>query len=315
MRRRSRSRSRPSIALSPFGTIQRHFDSVTAYCFDKPAPRPGSEVDVLNRSRLEGHQRTDGVWVNDECFGKNTEWLNASSSDEAAQRVTHGWADAARRVQTLMDGIDINAPMSVRRKRSRSDQGDELDIHRVYRGQLDTAWTSRQRRPVRSPLTIRIVVQTNLLANMTPDEMFWRGAACAKLADLLVEAGYNVEIIGAVATDTMGSRSGEYFVTFPLKDSQEPLDIERLCGVVCNAGFHRLFGFRMYQYLATFPMAVGGARSNTDGSILRKHYGSEREASDGFPSFITPYAITNLASATAWVRECVERLNQPQLVD
>lgn len=314
MRRTARSISKSARAQAaaskiPFAPVRHHFDSVHEYCTATPATQHQGNVSTLREL-----QHLDGTW-NAKEFEPNAHrpstWLGAPTFQAAAARVTHGWPEGAERVRRNMADIEINAPMSVKRRRSRADQGDELDIHRVYRGDLAHAWSARTRREVRSPLLVRIVVQTNLLAATAFEDMFWRGAACAKFADLLVDAGYNVEIIGAVATESMGGRDGEYLVTFPLKEATAPLDIESLCGVVCNAAFHRMFGFRMYQYLANVPMRIGGAASNRDGAILRKHYGPEATVEDGFPTFITPYDIFSIESATAWVRSCVELLNDP----
>lgn len=289
--------------------IRRRFESVNEFCTFSTADAPRREnLDKLRKV----HQNENGTFNEDYMPYTPTRWLGASSACEAANRVTHGWPEGAQRVKEQMESLEITAPMSVRRRRTRTDQGDELDVHRVYRGDLDHAWTARKRREVRSPVLVRLVAQVNLLADMEAEALFWRGAAIVKLADLLVDAGYNVEIVGAVATSKIARTPTDYCVTFPLKESTQPLDIEQLAGVVCNAGFHRLFGFRAYLGLAPMKMASpGDAHSDFTGTILEREFGNS-EKTEGYPTFITPYRLPTKEAAEQWVRRCIEKLNQPQ---
>jgi hypothetical protein len=233
-------------------------------------------------------------------------WLNAPSAKEAAARVTHGWPEGARRVLSSLADLDVPVPVSVRRRIARADQGDELDIHAVNRGDLATAWTMRRRRHARGSFTVRLVAQANLLGKTTPDELFWRGAAIVKLADALTAAGYSVEIVGAISSNRVKGVDGDFLVTFPLKEAAAPLDVEALAGVLCNAGFHRLYGFRLYFALATRHHGEpGSASSDTSGRVLRQ---AALDA-DGVKTFTVPYAIGSKALAEAWIAASVATLD------
>lgn len=237
------------------------------------------------------------------------DWVGADTPQEAADRVTKGWPEGARRVFEKLQDLEVPAPTSVRRRMVRADQGDELDIHSVYRGDLDHAWTSRKRKHTRTKLTVRIVAQTNLLADMSANELFWRGAAVVKLSDALTEAGYNVEIIGALASRKVDRNENiDFLCTFPLKEASMPLDTEQLAGVICNAGFHRLFGFRAYGALADWNYKTGldgtGCASDIEGRVIKK---GALDA-DGVKTFVTPYEVTEKALAQAWISKCLQEL-------
>lgn len=246
-----------------------------------------------------------GRWANTGRFGYN--WLGTMDASVAERRVTRGWKEGADVVLKNMEDMEVAPPMNVQRRIVRGDQGDELDIHTVNRGALDRAWSLRKRRHARGVMAVRLVVQVNLLANMTSRELFCRGAAAVKLTDLLTAAGYNVEIVGAIASYPVRGVSGDFLCTFPLKEAQASLDVERLAGVVCNAGFHRLIGFRTYYAMAPdWHQGPGGASSDTGGRILERYI---EDSNDGRLAFVTPYDLGTLAQASAWVAAMINTLD------
>lgn len=274
-------------------TFQKHFGSLHAMItvpFRRHANKSAWE-DYLRRYR--------------ENAASSDRWLGCSVG-EAEKRVAHGWADGAKQVVSRLGDIEVPMPVSVKRRLVRGEQGDELDIHSVYRGDLGHAWSARRRKHIRNPLSVRIVVQCNLLSETRFYELFWRGAAAVKLADLLTAAGYNVEILGTVASSTVQGYPSDFLLTFPLKEANAPLDVEMLAGVVCNAGFHRVFGFRAYGALTDLRHSPGDASSDKTGRIL-----SEMVEKDGHgaPSFITPYGIFNKDGAERWIRGMVQQLD------
>lgn len=237
---------------------------------------------------------------------RSMEWYGAPTPEEAAQRVLTGWPEGASKLQEALAQIDVPTPVSLRRKLHRSDQGDELDIHSVNRGDLDHAWTSRKRKHTRSRMTVRIVAQTNLLAEVSAEELFWRGAAAVKLADMLTNAGYSVEIIGALASHTIVGMDGDLLATFPLKTAEQPLDIEALAGVLCNAGFHRIWGFRYYYAVARGRhSSPGAARSDRNGNVMKRN----DFAADGTQTFIIPYTTMSRDAAQHWLEDAVKALD------
>ena len=241
-----------------------------------------------------------------------TNWLGPDNPTiaQAVDRVLHGWKEGAEKVRHHLAAIEINAPVSVKRKRKRSDQGDDLDIHAVYRGDLEHAWTKRQRSHTRARRTVRIVAQCNLLANTNADELFWRGAAVCKLVDVLSDAGYSVEVIGAIASVRIDHHEHAWLLTFPLKEAESPLDMEQLAGIACNSGFHRLYGFRAYYARCDWNRAhIAGTDHSDDSSRLTAAVNFN---ADGTQTFTVPYHVGDATQAQAWLAKCCTEIDNAQ---
>jgi hypothetical protein len=287
-------------------TVREHYDSVEEFC---TAPFVLPENEARCRRSM---QKADNSWVADEGSGSpfgRDDWYGPDkcSAAVAANRALTGWPEGAKQALERLSHIQVQTPVSVKRRAVRADQGDELDIHAVYRGDLDHAWTTRRRRNARGPRIVRIIAQFNLTGRVAAESLFWRGAAVIKLADILTEAGYNVEITAAMASIEVDQTSANWLITFPLKLAQSPLDVDALAGVVCNAGFHRTYGFR--AYLARWPKV----RNNNAGSDHSDEGGKVIPASDigqdnAVRTFTVPYNVTNVHSAQEWLEKCAGEL-------
>lgn len=171
------------------------------------------------------------------------DWTGCTSAAQFKERVLRGWAEGADKLSTLSTR-DIN-PTSVRRRRVRGDQGDELDIHSVYRGDLSRAWT-RTRRQARQGTNRSVTIVCNICASASVDSerLFWRGASVLKLADALTTAGYSVRIVagqGGFGIDASCKESCG--VLFDVKAEDQPLDVADLASIVALTGYFRTVGF------------------------------------------------------------------------
>lgn len=257
----------------------------------------------------------------------NEAWYGAPSAASAMHRAYKGWPEGAERVRRLMDTVEAPPPASLRRKVQRGDQGDALDIHQVYRGGLDRAWERRRRLNSRSRMSVRLVAELGGSNMMNAEEMFWRGAAVAKLAELLEESGYRVEVIGVEATNLeqswFSSAEGEQATvlsTFTVKDAGAPVDLEQIAGVLCNSGFFRTYGFRANY--AACEHKIRDAVRNKDGHyepLLARstmwHGNAVEElslADDGTRTFVVPTRVGDHESAEKWVRETLQKLDNKE---
>lgn len=213
-------------------SVRKHFDSIGDF-FAWGAKRPTRPHNAKEWDRM-GSNRGAG-------------WLGVDSVAAVQALVRDGWPEG---VQRTMDALkDIEGPLhpiDVRRRRVWTDQGDSLDIHRVYSGSLDTAWQRTKRRTVRATRNVRLICNVNANAGINAvTQMFWRGAAALKIADELTKAGYNVEIVAALASTSMAMvRPLNCTVTVVVKEYASPLDLNTLATALCLGGFARLFGFR-----------------------------------------------------------------------
>lgn len=166
------------------------------------------------------------------------QWLGAPTIVELNRRLREGWPEGSERLLTLATR-DIN-PVSIRRRRERADQGAELDIHAVYRGDLSRAWTRCRKRQGSGVRSVTIVVNIGANAGVKADQMFWRGAAALKLASALTESGYSVAIIGAESAQNMDVVGKHDLVQcVEIKAEDQPLDLDRLAALTAMPGYFR----------------------------------------------------------------------------
>jgi hypothetical protein len=189
------------------------------------------------------------------------------SSKDFVEFINRGWSEGAWRMREAMDAIAINGVRSIRRRQIWTDQGDEIDIGRVYNGQLDQAWRGMVRRLGAGGQThVRILTHVGALGEVRHEDFLWRGAVACLLTDALEEAGYRVELMGYTNANGVfdNQKNGSAAALFPIKGYDEALDIERVAAVTGHAGFHRtvVFGFRM---ATPYKTSTGFGYSITEG--------------------------------------------------
>ena len=210
-----------------------------AFLWDS-ATEPGKHAATLKRESQRALAYADGSYKR----GNHDLWFGASSLEEMQQRFDKGWPEGAERLQSIAVR-EIN-PTSVRRRRSRSDQGDEVDMQAIWRGDLSRAWT-RTRRQARAGTnrSVTICVQLSDSCAVDATQLFWRGASALKLADALVAAGYNVTIVGAMGTrgGNEGRKKLEVSQFVEIKASDSPLDLSALAALTAMPAWMRTQGF------------------------------------------------------------------------
>lgn len=267
-----------------------------------------------NEERCHQNLGGPGRWVKQNLWGSEREWFGGPQMEMVA-KVAEGWPEGADRVLSNMEDLQMPTPISAKRRLVREEFGDELDIHAVYRGDFQHAWTSRKRRPVRGSQLVRLVTQSDINANVTAEHLFWRGAGFVKLADVLAAAGYSVEILGVTSSThaqgydlntAQAVGEGCMFVTYVIKESRSPLDIVSLAGVVCNPSFDRMYAWRMlYQFAPGEVYRSGAAGSDTNHFFIQR----ANLGADGVPTFVSPYSMLSKQSAQEWASQCIAALD------
>lgn len=244
-----------------------------------------------------------------------SDWLGASMETIKASRF-NGWPDGAKRIQSFAETIKANVPVpeSIRRKIKWSDQGDSLDIHRVWSGRIGQAWESHPRQKAASQKTVTIFAQLWQVNYSTTDSFFWRGAACLTLADILTEAGYNVEIFGGSLTYNVleGESNVVRGFTCQIKAATAPMDINSLAATVGLSGFCRYTIFRLF---GTFANRMGKQAFRYSGSMLHnkpeQYTEAQRQLREqlGMTWDFDSTFCEDEASARKWIEDCLNKLN------
>lgn len=192
------------------------------------------------------------LWANSETENHQAaktrplEWYGIEGGAAAVRAaITEGWPAGVDQMRNALDDIGATLkPRSVRRVRRWTDQGDSVDMPRVWAGRSDVAWQRCHRESRQGAQLVTIAANVTALRDVNGRDLFWRGAAVLKLSDLLTEAGYNVRI-DAMRYSTGAFTSGESILQrVTVKEPTAPLELNSLAAVLCLSGFFRLALFQ-----------------------------------------------------------------------
>jgi hypothetical protein len=283
--------------------VFQYFDSIAALHAVAGAP---------DRSNMEGDTGwKDRAGRTGEDF-KHT-WYGRGITGGAAQAVaviqSGQWEPGNREVQRLFDeiGADLPAPRMMKRRRAWSDQGDYLDIHRVYAGSLDRAWERRMPRETIGPKRITIAAAVSINAGVEADKCLWIGATALRLADLLTDSGYDVCIKGVrMSTEAVGTRA--LVQQWIAKPFSAPLDLSALVIGLAFAGTLRHF---VYQAHMAIPHQHGYGLGSAASSLPVDTFDMNDTLFDGGPGVVI--ALQDVGSAEMareWLTRTIEAINE-----
>ena len=232
--------------------------------------------------------------------GSGSEWFGVDSAATVASVLDEGWADGVKRLNDALGSVEVPPVRSIKRRRIRADEGDELNIHDVYAGDLDLAWRRIGKREKAGPRRITLVANIGALGDVTADELFWRGASMLKLADALTEAGYTVKIIAVSSADKIsadGFMDGWFQVT--VKEFDQPLSVNSVASVICLAGYFRTV---VFCWRSTMQKQVSGGWGRTNHTRVLQRFHGQKDC------IVVDTDICNAETAGAWILRTVQNL-------
>lgn len=126
-------------------------------------------------------------------FDENTGFTDFN---QVKDRIRESWHEGALRVRSIIDSImrlDVPLPRSRRRRGSWSEvDGTEICVDRWQSGQ--EYWRTARRQTTSSNPTVCLMTNLDACASDNNSDIFWRGAGACAIADILENAGYNVEM-------------------------------------------------------------------------------------------------------------------------
>lgn len=266
-----------------------HFDSVAEFF----APRPMTTKNAATYASSIEHNPADYT-------KKKAEWFGVADADAVIDAIHDGWPEGAKRMRDTIGSVQTTqTAQSIRRVLCRGDHGDEFDIHRAYAGGLDKAWTRRKRGMRPSSKGVTLVLHVGGAWTVTAEELFWRGAAAACLADLLSEAGYAVTIIVGAGIRKLadGRADTAYQYTVTAKASHMPVDIDTIAAVTALAGTFRVGGFRK---IAERPYDIGGHFGTTASLNL--------SAIPADSPILVPANVKGREAAESWLAKAIQEI-------
>jgi len=190
-------------------------------------------------------------------YESDPSWYGKTNGGEAKQVIDHAligdqklYDGLSEKVSdfasfTGLNNIDtVQKIKSSKRKIKRGDFGDEFDIHKMYSGNLENAWTRRVRVENDSQHKL-VTLFINVCGTMRVDaeDSLWRAVVALRLYQDLQRAGKSVKIIvGGGSANTFESDSRKCSFSIVVKEYNQALSVERLAAM-SHVGFHRVFGF------------------------------------------------------------------------
>lgn len=209
-----------------------HFDSIHEIM--RMNPTLSGNMEKYRSSVLE-RGKTDQSW-----------WGWYGGFDKLNQMLDEGWPEGLAKMDKYLGELSLPVMRSARRVKKRAAFGDEVDIQRIYNGDLERAWSTTERQigsaVGRHNAIIQVDVSTS--ASVSSEKAFWRGAAATALTKILVESGRNVQILITETTSDVFVKSRDYQLnTIMLKEFDQPMNIENV--MLCTSvGFHRGYVFK-----------------------------------------------------------------------
>lgn len=267
---------------SRYGTLREFIAAAQA------EPRNSGNVYLTDKWDNPNSGELDKYWGGADCTAAAVEAMTAYY--EAGDAII-------KRVEKAAGTIKLPPKMDTRRRRVRGDQGDSLDIHSVYRGQLDRAWERMGKREVTSPPMVSIVINSIIMASTDKTVISYRGAVGVVLCQLLERFGYRVRLVVARGGEARvsGGRDEKFSCRTIVKDYGKPLDRETVA-CATHPAMQRVLGIRwtwvqMHQRGTMSGSGVGEA---------------VREANEIFVSS----EVTNETTAIAKIKSVIAELTK-----
>jgi hypothetical protein len=137
-------------------------------------------------------------------------------------------------VSELAAQLSAPTPVSRRRKPIRAAEGDELDMGRVWQGDLEHAWRNTKREQSVGPSRVLVAVQINAHAGVSAERLAWRGATALAYTNALLDAGFAVELIACTRNDLLDDTRTHYSCDVTLLPAGGQLDIHKLASLVAS---------------------------------------------------------------------------------
>jgi|SaaInlLV_10m_DNA_3_1039740.scaffolds.fasta_scaffold02197_7 hypothetical protein len=240
----------------------------------------------------------------DPAYSNNTDlvdWFGFSTVEEIHQVMNDGYPDGVKLVNRLAKKIKMPTLKSARRRKVRRDQGDFLDIHAVYNGNLGGAWEKTERASKNAPRQVSLLVNLTASVIIPSSEYKWRGVAALALASRLEEAGHSVEITGFTHSAKVFNRKKDrHVLSFPVKSFGTPVNLNSLAITLVQPAFFRTFIFEA-KFLEAWKVNDGlGTPLSITPSVIQA---SSSTVLDGFES------ITSESEAMDYITNAIKQFD------
>lgn len=261
----------------------------------QPAANP-SNTDALRQFREE---RSDIDWM-----GLTNEIKARETAFACTVRlVTDGWRNGLDLLSQVADKITAPTPKTVRRYQRWQASGDDVEMQRIWTGNLDYAWRGTHRDTRHGPQRVRILIDAIESGGNGADGMRWRGVAALKLSDLLTEAGYSVQVESVISCkDSFSPRV--FKLRAIVKAYEQPLDLLTLAPCTALPAFFR-------SLMHAWGLAVApNARFGVSYQVRTPDAAEFPDGDDNCKVFVIPGRANTAAKASEHITDIIEALDE-----
>lgn len=169
-----------------------------------------------------------------------------------------GWLAGAERVSQIRADLDhyLQSAKSAAVQQFAWDiTGDFVDVGRALAGEPEAFGATNDYEPARcgSQRVVRLYANLGVSAGVTADAIFARGAVVLAAVDLLESLGVRVELWAAKATVKKSGSTAKHQVEVLVKAANQPVDVDRLAYILCNASCLRRLFWSHQERFGYFP--------------------------------------------------------------
>lgn len=207
------------------------------------------------------------------------QWIGTKTVEEFDEYVRYGWPSLVKRMMEMLGEVDfedgaLRQETAIKRRRTRRDLGNEVDIHRIYQGKLETAWdtTLREDQDVMGSKLVHLAVNIDANAYTSFTDTLWRGAVVMRLYEALNAMGksvaitvYDYSVGGMIET---GYKNINCMCSVRVKDYGDQLLPDKLASMI-NVGFmRRNFMERLQCAHPVYKASYGRGRATDDYRVV-----------------------------------------------
>lgn len=191
--------------------------------------------------------------------------------------VEQGWPEGVELIRKNLGELKVPQLPSMRREKTRADFGDEVDMQRVWSGDLGRAWATTKRRidPKRNKpaQTVTLFVRIGGDAHCQPEHLFWQGAAAVAVAEAMRKSGRACRVRAFEFAHSYGRQFVKGLVDLTLVEPGQQPNLEMLAVVMCHAGYFRTEIFKANANIPTPGMINFGTTDSNTPEILKAEAG------------------------------------------
>lgn len=253
-----------------------------------------------NAEHLKDHKgRGEAGWM-----GIQDEVKDGETSHECTTRlIRDGWRKGVELIAEVEKSLSLPVPKAIRRVQRWMSSGDDIDMQKIWNGDIDTAWRGTQR-DFRSGLQrVRLLIDCIDFGGADEKDMRWRGVAALKLADALTEAGYSVQVESVMSTKDWMNDDHKFICRVVVKDYTQPADLLTLAATTALPAFFR-------SLFHTWGSTVAKHQRHGVGYHVpdKTPVGDFKDEFDSAPMFMLPKSLKSAEKATKRIEEIIREI-------